>query len=75
VILTQSQLTSFIAACMLIKNNQNIDESIKMLIKKSIKKQSKCLMSIFIKMFFIFYTAEFYSSVDQLQLKIKKVAD
>ena len=50
-------------------------KSIKTLIKKSIKKQSKHLMLILIKMFLIFYTAEFYSLTDQLWLKIKKVAD
>ena len=39
------------------------------------QKQLKYLMSIFIKMFLIFYTAEFYSLADQLQLRVKKIVD
>ena len=50
--------------------DQNIKTSV-----KSIKKQSKCLVSTFIKMFLTFYTAEFYSLADWLWLKVKKVAD
>ena len=46
------------------QNNQKIN-----------KKQSKYLISIFIKTFFIFYIIKFYSSVSQLWLKIKKIAD
>ena len=74
-ILTQYQSMLFIAAHMSVKNSQNADESIKMLIKKSIKKQSKCLVSTLIKMSFTLYTAEFYSLADQLQLRVKKIAD
>ena len=74
-ILTQSQSMLFITACTLIKNSQNISESIKMLIKKSIKKQSKHLISILIKTFLIFYTTEFYNLMSQLQLKVKRVVD
>ena len=46
------------------QNNQKINQ-----------KQLKHLMSTFIKTSFIFYTAKFYSSASQLQLKVKKIAD
>src|SRR6266487_4024483 len=64
--LTQSQSTSFITA--------HINQNIKMLIKL-IKKQLKHLISTLIKTSLIFYTAEFYSSTNQLQLRVKKIAD
>ena len=56
-------------------NQKNISQVNQTLIKKSIKKQSKCLVSILIKTSLTFYTAEFYSSADQLWLKVKKIAD
>ena len=46
------------------QNNQKINQ-----------KQSKYLVSTLIKMSLTLYTAEFYSSADQLQLKVKRVAD
>ena len=58
----------------IVHHSSHIDQNIKMLIK-SIKKQSKCLVSILIKMSFTLYTAEFYSLTNQLQLKVKKIAD
>ncbi len=74
-ILTQSQSTLFIAAHTSVKiikkcqsNQSNIDQKIN-------QKQLKHLVLIFIKIFLIFYTAEFYSLADQLQLRVKKVAD
>ena len=73
--LTQSQSMLFITAHTLIKNSQNVNESIKTLIKKSIKKQSKHLVLTLIKIFFTLYTAEFYSLTDWLWLKVKRVAD
>ena len=42
---------------------------------KLIKKQSKHLMLILIKIFFTLYTVRFYSLVSWLWLKVKKVAD
>ena len=46
------------------QNNQKINQI-----------QSKYLVSTFIKMSLILYTAEFYSLTDWLQLKVKRVAD
>ena len=57
------------------QNIKTLIKSIKILIKKSIKKQLKHLVSTFVKMSLILYTAEFYSSVSWLWLKVKKVAD
>ena len=44
-------------------------------IKHWLKNQSKYLVSTFIKTSFIFCTAEFYSSADWLQLRVKRIAD
>ena len=74
-VLTQSQSTLFITAHTLIKiikkcwsNQSNIDQKIN-------QKQLKHLMSTLIKISLIFYTTRFYSSMSQLWLRVKKVAD
>ena len=74
-ILTQSQSMLFITAHTSVKIIKKCQSSQSNTDQKINQKQSKHLMLIFIKTFFIFYTAEFYSLTDQLQLKVKKVAD
>ena len=57
------------------QNNQKTSIKLINIDQKINQKQLKYLVLILIKTSLTLYTAEFYSSADQLQLKVKKIAD